>query len=85
MAGLDFSRKWDTGGAPTWLRSSTPNPAGREGQEAGWGGGKRLQGAAGTLGPQGQVLTHGTPPLTVFAFHPMQSQRFLCCAHPLQI
>ena len=75
MVGLDFSRKWDTGGAHLVPKTGRTK---RQAVVAGgwWGGGvggedrKRLQGVAGTLGSQGQILAQGTFSTDHFCFFP---------------
>lgn len=74
MVGLDFSQKWDTGGAHLVPKTGrTKRQAVAAGGWLGEGGGegrKRLQGVAGTLGSQGQILAQGAFSTDHFCFSP---------------
>lgn len=65
MVGLDFSWKWDTGGAQLVPKTGVGGVGGAGGEDR-----KRLQGVAGIMGSQGQILAQGAFSTDHFCFSP---------------
>ena len=68
--GLDFSWKWDTGGAHLVPKTGRTKRQVVGGGGAGGEDRKRLQGVAGIMGSQGQILAQGAFSTDHFCFSP---------------